>query len=400
MGGEARKTRVRPASLVLLTVIFLATAMLGARLTVAHADSASFPCDSSKTVLLIQDTPPRFPSANHNPNGADVNELMAQNLPFCMIGSGDIATTELTHFSEIIIASTQNQAFYDNLFPGGTISQSISDWVQHGGVLSANLADCASGGSWSFNSCSSNPLTSYTFVGGVQHAVSFSNVNSISDASHPIITGQFGGGNGGQIVDNGCLNDLDCWQFSSHGFFVNLPTGTTIILADENGPVLIEYHFGDGLVVATTTSIEWRYDYFQLTFQNLKLLANEIGYQDFKTKCQEDDGEGEFDGSHGHGHFKHDHDKCEDGGADQVSSTDRGDGKDFQSTWIESTQLDRITRTVTIIGLGTTGGLPVSFTYVATEPTATAPGLVSFAFSDGFTNAGPVTSGSILLHGW
>jgi len=339
-------------------------------------------------------------ASNHDSNGADANELKAQNIPFCMISSNQLGSTNLAQFSEIIVASTQNQAFYDNLFPGGSIDPNISDWVQHGGVLSANLADCA-GGSWSFTTCASDSSSSYIFLGGVTHVVSFSDDNNINAQSHPIITGQFGGANGGQIIDNSCLQDLDCWQRSSHGYFTNLPADTTIILTDDsNGPVFIEYHYGDGLVIATTTSIEWRYDYFQQGLQNLKLLANEMGYQTFKAQCQENDGDGEFDGNHGHGRFHHDHDQCEDGNPDQVSSTDRGDGKDFQSTSIQSAQLDKITRTVTIIGLGTSGGLPVSFTYVVIEAGLTTPGSVSFVFSDGFTNAGPVTSGSIILHGW
>ena len=398
------KVKVRRAALILLALVLLAPTGLAPRLNMAHA--ATFPCDSSKTVLLIQDSPPRMPAPNHDPNGADVNELKARNISFCMISSSQIGSTGLAQFSEIVIASTQNQAFYDNLFPGGSIDPNISSWVQQGGVLSANLADCA-GGSWSFTNCSSDSSSSYTFLGGVTHVVFFSDDNNVNTQSHPIITGQFGGANGGQIIDNSCLRDLDCWQRSSHGYFTNLPADTTIILTDDsNNPVFVEYHYGDGLVIATTTSIEWRYDYFQQNFQNLKLLANEIGYQDFKAKCQENDGDGDFEGNHGHGHFHHDLDKCEDGDQDEVSSEDRGDGQDFQSTWIQSVQLeksvqlDEVTRTVTVIGLGISGGLPVSFTYVAIEPGLTTPGWVSFTFSDGFTNAGPLTSGSIVLHGW
>lgn len=392
------RVRVRSATLILLAVVLLAPTTLAPRLRAVNPDS--FPCDSSKTVLLIQDDPPRFPASNHDPNGADVNELMVQNLPFCVISSNQLGSRNLAQFSEIIIASTQNQAFYDNLFPGGSIDPSISDWVQHGGVLSANLADCAAGGSWSSTSCSSDSSSSYTFLGGVTHVVFFSNDNNITTQSHPIITGQFGGTDGGQVADDSCLQDLDCWQYASHGYFTNLPAETTMILTDSNGPVFIEYHYGDGLVIATTTSIEWRYDYFQQNYQNLKLLANEIGYQVFKAQCQENDGDGEFEGNHGHGHFHHDLDDCEDGNPRKVSSKDRGDGNDFESTSIQSAQLDKITRTVTIIGLGTSGGLPVSFTYIAIEPGLTTPGWVSFAFSDGFTNAGPITTGSVVLHGW
>jgi hypothetical protein len=321
-------------------------------------------------------------------------------MPFCVISSNQLGATNLSRFSEIIIASTQNQAFYDNIFPGGSIDPNLSRWVQRGGVLSANLADCAAGGSWSYTPCGSGSSSSYTFLGGVTHVVSFTNDNKITTQSHPIITGQFGATNGGRITDDSCLKDLDCWYQASHGYFTNLPADTTIILTESNGPVFIEYRYGDGLVVATTTSIEWRYDYFQQNYQNLKLLANELGYQDFKAQCQENDGDGEFQGNHGHGLFHHDRDQCEDGIPNEVSSKDRGDGKNFQSTSIQSSQLDKLTRTVTIVGLGTSGGLPVSYTYVAVEPGPMTPGWVSFTFSDGFTNAGFVTTGTVILHGW
>src|SRR5437879_5111121 len=238
----------------------------------------------------------------------------------------------------ILLPSAQVQTYFDTLFPSGTILSEISSWVEDGGVLSANLADCASapgaGGGWSSSACTSTS-SSYTFVGGVQHIGSFSDDNNIASSSSPVVTGDNGGTNGGQIVDSGCLKDLDCWGFSTHSYFTNLRSDTTVILTEPNGPVFIEYRYGDGLVVATTTSIEWRYDYFQQGFQDLKLLANEIGYQAFKTNCQKNDGEGEFEGSHGHGHFKHhfkhDHHMCQDNQNDEVSSTDRGDGKGFHS---------------------------------------------------------------------
>jgi hypothetical protein len=115
--------------------------------------------------------------------------------------------------------------------------------------------------------------------------------------------------------------------------------------------------------------------------------------------CNEDDGNGEFQGQNGqNGNFNLDNDQCEDGDQNQVSSTNVGDGKDFKSTQIISTKFDTVTHTVTITGLGTHGGAPVAFTFVAMETGPTTPGWVSFAFSDGYTNAGTLVSGSILLH--
>lgn len=113
--------------------------------------------------------------------------------------------------------------------------------------------------------------------------------------------------------------------------------------------------------------------------------------------CRESDGEGEFQGTSGHGNFSFDHDGCRDGDRDTIDSSDRGDGRDFHSTEIDSTHYDDNAHTMTIVGLGTVNGLPVAFTFVALETGPATPGAVSFIFSDGYTNAGTLTSGSILL---
>jgi hypothetical protein len=114
--------------------------------------------------------------------------------------------------------------------------------------------------------------------------------------------------------------------------------------------------------------------------------------------CRESDGEGDFQGTNGRGHFSFDRDGCLDGDHDSIDSSDRGDGKDFHSTEIDSVQYDDTARTMMVVGLGTVNGLPVIFTFVATETGLGTPGAVSFVFSDGYTNAGYLTSGSIVLH--
>jgi hypothetical protein len=114
--------------------------------------------------------------------------------------------------------------------------------------------------------------------------------------------------------------------------------------------------------------------------------------------CQEGDGNGDFQGNHGNGHVAMDSDGCKDGDVDQVQMSDRGDGHSFQSTSINSASFDPLTNTLTITGVGTSNGLPMAFTFIATETGTTTPGWVSFVSSDGFANAGPLTSGTILLH--
>lgn len=114
--------------------------------------------------------------------------------------------------------------------------------------------------------------------------------------------------------------------------------------------------------------------------------------------CHEGDGNGHFRGDHGDGNFEGDSDGCRDGDEDHVDSNNRGDGKDFHSTSIDSVSLNSLGDTLTIVGSGTSAGIPVTFVLVEVESTLLTPGSVSLSFSDGFTNAGDLLDGSILLH--
>ena len=238
------------------------------------------PCQGGETVLVIQDTVEWF--APDDPRGNVVTELIAQGKNWCAIHSNELAGANLAPFGDIIIPSAQNQGFYDNLFPDDVIDQNLNDWVFGGGVLSANLADHASGdgagGNWNGD----------VFVGGVQHVFQDSESLTIAAAGHPIITGTAPcpSGNCGAIIDTAQFIDLDRWNASTHGYFTMLPIGTTVILiAAVDQPVMIEYQYGSGVVIATMTTSEWMYGgrLGQVPGgpRNKKLLANEIAYQEF-----------------------------------------------------------------------------------------------------------------------
>lgn len=245
-----------------------------------------FPCAGGETVLLIQDNVPWFDPGFPHGMGANVEELIQQQKNFCVITSSQIGATNLALYGVVIISGAQTQAFYDNLFPGGVVHPSVSAYVQGGGILSAFLSDFASGpgagGNWSGD----------TFVGGVTHTTAFDQNNNIAAPAHPIITDALPcpGGNCAPIVDAGTHNDLDNWNSSNHGFFTNLPGGTTVILVDsQNQPVMVEYPFGNGTVIATMTTTEWRYvGNFGGLPQNKKLTANDIAYQCARAVIQVD----------------------------------------------------------------------------------------------------------------
>ena len=118
----------------------------------------------------------------------------------------------------------------------------------------------------------------YTLPGGIGGVRSFSDDNNILAPSHPMITGVYGGAHGGQIVDVAAQQDLDGWGYSNHGYFSNTGNvaGLVPILGDGtvgNAPVVVDYAWGAGRILASTTTTEWRYD-----SGSTKLLANEIGY--------------------------------------------------------------------------------------------------------------------------
>lgn len=237
------------------------------------------PCTVSDTVLLIQDNVPWFAGAGQDSRGAFVNELIAQNKPWCAIGSSAIGVTVLTQFDEIIIPSDQVQSYYNNLFPGGVIHPSINTWVLDGGILSASMADHGfGGGSWTLN----------TFVGGVTHVDDFDQNNNIADPTHPLVADALTcpSANCGALADAGFRNDLDDWNFAHHGYFTNLPAGTTVILTRPDvtadgiaEPVAIEYTHGSGIVIANMNTDAWRYVGGPGT-SNLEYIANDIAYQD------------------------------------------------------------------------------------------------------------------------
>jgi hypothetical protein len=112
--------------------------------------------------------------------------------------------------------------------------------------------------------------------------------------------------------------------------------------------------------------------------------------------CTESDGNGEFQGQQ-HGNFAFDNDGCKDGDQNEVSSSDRGDGKDFRSTQLNTVQYDAVAHMITITGVGVSAGRTVTFVFTALETGPTTPGWVSFSFSDGYSSAGILLNGSIVL---
>jgi hypothetical protein len=200
-------------------------------------------------VLLIKDV---------NPWGYPSNEKALQELgkTYNVINSGMLATTDLSEYEIVIIASDQYTRTYNNLISN---KDKIADYVYNGGVLVAHACDRGwHSGYWSGSFL---PM-------GVTHVNLYYNYLDIVDSTSPIVSGITGA-------------DLDEWQYSTHGYFTNLPADADIIIGTTRNPTgdptYIEYSYGDGTVLATMQTIEWPWGH-RIVEVRKNLLRNEIGY--------------------------------------------------------------------------------------------------------------------------
>jgi len=113
--------------------------------------------------------------------------------------------------------------------------------------------------------------------------------------------------------------------------------------------------------------------------------------------CRGTDGDGEIHGKNGgNGQFHMHHGHCDDQGEGDDFKDDSS-GTDFHSSQVNSVTYDDAAHTVTVAGLGTNNGLPVAYTIVATDSALVPPGMFSIVLTDGYSDVGDLTSGSITL---
>ena len=81
---------------------------------------------------------------------------------------------------------------------------------------------------------------------GIQYRESYNNHEFFNDVQHPYISGNRYGGN--KLIPENFSN----WNFTDHGYLSNVPSFATIVLKNIDGPSLIEFNFGKGVVILTT----------------------------------------------------------------------------------------------------------------------------------------------------
>lgn len=235
LGGQ----RLRRAALLLAALALLLTILPSANTTWTPGAAA----DDTDDVLVIQDVLPWDIDAF---NG----ELTDQGRDYTIVGSDELDDISLDDYVMVVLASSQEQSYYDNVFPGGEVHSKLPAFVEDGGIISAQLTDRGwGGGNWSGSS----------FIAGLQHEDNTTDELLITDPDHPVITGPDEPiGNTGLVRDEGERNDLDGWNSSAHAYFTDLPDDTTVIITDEQErPVKIEYPYGNGRVLASVVTSEW-----------------------------------------------------------------------------------------------------------------------------------------------
>ena len=80
------------------------------------------------------------------------------------------------------------------------------------------------------------------------------------------------------LFENLTDNDLDNWNYTSHGYLENLPSTSEILITDnQNRPIYARYQMGNGEVWISTMTMEWGEANHNLMLNELK-LANQYQY--------------------------------------------------------------------------------------------------------------------------
>jgi len=178
--------------------------------------------------------------------------LNLYGIPYVVFSSSDFGRVDLSMFAKVVIASDQDQAFYNAM---DAYRWWFEDYVRNGGLLEIHAADWGwHGGGWI------GPLP-----GGLEFANYYSDYVTIVDYTHPVVTTP------NPISDA----ELDYWSASVHGYFYMYPADSHIVIIEDSTrqPVYLEFSYGAGFIVASSQTLEWAYKR-----QYSRILENSLLY--------------------------------------------------------------------------------------------------------------------------
>lgn len=183
------------------------------------------------------------------------DEILAlYGISYDIYDSLDFGLVDLSPYQKVIISSYQSQTFYDRL--NGYVSW-FESYAAGGGILEIHACDSPSGDQWH---------DTYSMPGGLDATELILDDVDINLAQHPI------------ILNPHTVNDtaLDSWSASAHGYFDTFPDPHREILQHTatSMPILLEFEYGNGYIVASMQALEHAYHYGDVgseVFENIIL---------------------------------------------------------------------------------------------------------------------------------
>jgi len=176
---------------------------------------------------------------NVDPWGHSSNQeaLDLYDIPFATFSSKDFEAINLSRFVKVVIASDQDQVFYDAM---NASRWWFEDYVRNGGVLEIHAADLGwHSGQWVG-----------LLPGGLQWEEHETNYVNVVNCTHPVM-------NTPHLITD---KELEGWWWSIHGYFSAYPSNSRVVIVDgSERPVLLEFHYEAGLIVASGQTLEWAY---------------------------------------------------------------------------------------------------------------------------------------------
>jgi hypothetical protein len=245
--GKMKKLILVMAAIALLCLGGIAQADIDSSTAPVGYQATGYTLVGHSDVLLVQDVLPWNGNAN-------AGALMAHEASYSVISSSMLSTFDMSGYRAIMYASDQQTSFYQNV---ATNLGRIESFVAGGGTLIAHSCDMG----WNVGDWSGLSI----LPGSVGHVRESSQNIHIVDTSHPVMSN----------LDDAYLYN---WNFSTHGYFTDLPEGAQVVAVKSGteAPTYIDYQWGSGRVLATMQTVEW--GYWGNNVSRPYLLDNEISY--------------------------------------------------------------------------------------------------------------------------
>jgi hypothetical protein len=178
---------------------------------------------------------------DNNPWGTTANQdtLTTNGISYTIYGSAAMGSVDLSGFDKVVIASQQPYAFYQTL---STNRGWFESYVAYGGLLEFHGASLFS------DEWSALPMPAGIAIAPQNYANSDESL-TIQMPTHSMVTTP-------NAINN---DDIDNWGYSTHSYFTSTGNPPTVVITEDefNQPVLVEFPFGKGCVIATMMTLEW-----------------------------------------------------------------------------------------------------------------------------------------------